>query len=469
MEKIQSITIINLDTKDRIKLTSLDKFIDIYAKEYCQAINTYLEYQNKSENCFLENLKDNFNTYTTFPIRILEIRNISLQKKKSAGNGEGSLYYSDTLKKWVYQYVINGKRHTLTQRKNETVKDFKSKVTDIKSRINTGSYIEKSTDSIISIIIDYIEQKHEDGITSDRSYNRDLETLDQIKKICSDFCYIPIQKVTIRNIESVKKEIKKFSNSVIDKIWRLLAKSFKIACSSSRRILVYNIMEDETLKKPLSIKENKKVKSLTNMEYKNLLNVLNNEVENPLYCNIVKMQLISGMRIGEVLARSMADYNKKDETLNVNNTLTLDRNSNIILGKHTKTYNKKTQTDEGQRYLPLDNELFIGLKQIIIEQYNKKITNVYGLLFWDYKKNDFIKPYEINAWLSRLNTKYHICDGSLSTHRLRHTALTLWKHKGIDLSVIQYLAGHVEGSNITEDIYIDITPEFVINELKKIV
>ena len=37
---------------------------------------------------------------------------------KSKGNGEGTIYFSETLQKWVAQYVEpNGKRKTITQRK----------------------------------------------------------------------------------------------------------------------------------------------------------------------------------------------------------------------------------------------------------------------------------------------------------------------------------------------------------------
>ena len=44
-------------------------------------------------------------------------------KTKSVGNGEGSLYYSETLKCWIYQYYdTSNKRKTMKQRKNETVK-----------------------------------------------------------------------------------------------------------------------------------------------------------------------------------------------------------------------------------------------------------------------------------------------------------------------------------------------------------
>ena len=39
------------------------------------------------------------------------------KKTKSVGNGEGSLYYSDKLKCWIYQYVANGNRKTMKQNK----------------------------------------------------------------------------------------------------------------------------------------------------------------------------------------------------------------------------------------------------------------------------------------------------------------------------------------------------------------
>lgn len=390
------------------------------------------------------------------------------QKNKSKGNGEGTIYFNKTKEKWVGQYVIEGKRKSVYQRKKESVSDFKKRFNKIMNDINQGTYLEKSVETVITIAEQYINVKHEDGITSGRSYKREIETLEAIKKSCSNFCDLPIQKVTIKNIENAKKNIRQYANSVIDKIWKLLTKSFDIACSPSRKILIYNIMRDETLKKPISIKETKKVKSLTHKEFERLNKILDNEERNHKYRNIVKMQGISGMRIGEVLARSKKDYDRENNNFNVHNTLTQDETYKPILGKHTKTFNKKTQIDNGQRYLPLDNELFSGLDEIIKEECTKKISNIYNLLFWDYKKNTFITPSEINSWLYRLNKKYNICEDKLTTHKLRHTALTYWNEKDIPLRVIQYLAGHVEGSEITDDVYIDINFDYVKNKLKEV-
>ena len=390
------------------------------------------------------------------------------QKNKSKGNGEGTIYYNKTKEKWVGQYVIEGKRKSVYQRKKESVSDFKKRFNKIMNDINQGTYLEKSVETVITIAEQYINVKHEDGITSGRSYKREIETLEAIKKSCSNFCNLPIQKVTIKNIENAKKNIRQYANSVIDKIWKLLTKSFDIACSPSRKILMYNIMRDETLKKPISIKETKMVKALTHKEFERLNKILDNEERNHKYRNIVKMQGISGMRIGEVLARSRNDYDKEKNLFYVYNTVTQDENYKTILGKHTKTYNKKLQIDRGQRYLPLNNEIFNGLEEIIKEESTKRISNIYNLLFWDYEKNTFITTSEINSWLYRLNKKYNICKEKLTTHRLRHTAITYWNERDIPLRLIQYLAGHVEGSDVTDEVYIDISLDFVINKLKEV-
>lgn len=391
---------------------------------------------------------------------IMERRNKS---NKSAGNGEMEPYWSDALQCWVWQYYdTRGKRQTLKQRKKETKKQYWARYIEIKQSLNTGTYIGKSIETLDTIIERHITQKNKDGITSDNSFKRDKETLEQIRKCCANFIYKPIQKVTLQDIEKSKEELKQYKKSGIDRAWRLLFKGFRIASSPSNRLIPYNIMDDENLKKPISVKITEKVKPLTIKEEKRLNDILDNEERNHPYRNIVKLELVTAMRIGEVLARSKNNVDKENKKLLINNTLTEDAEGNTILGEHTKTYNKTTGIDEGVRNFPINNEI----NEIIEEQINQKITNIYELLFWDYEKNTFISPKEINAWLRRLNTKYKISK-TLHNHRLRHTRITRWKEQGVDMNAIQYLAGHVEGSEITDKVYIDVSEEFAFNQLEK--
>lgn len=388
------------------------------------------------------------------------------KKTKSVGNGEGTLYYSEALKCWIYQYYDNNnKRQTAKQRKNETVKDFKARVSEIKVSLNNGTYIEKRADTLKNIISKYIEQKLNDGDIQPRSYKREQETLKMLERCCS-FINKPIQKVTLQDIQNSKESMKNYASSVIDKMWMLLSKGFAIASSPSVKLISFNIMDDENLKKPMSNKKTRKVKPLTPSERERLLYVLDGPERNHPYRNIVKMEWITGMRIGETLARSKDDILKNKTILYIHNTLTIDEDGNIILGKHTKTFNKETGTDEGERNFPIANPS--ELRSIIDEQLSKKVTNIYGLLFWNYKRNTFITPQEVNSWLYRLNKKYHISEQGLHNHRLRHDRLTQWIEAGVELRAVQYFAGHIEGSDITDVVYIDISQEFAFEQLKKI-
>lgn len=384
-------------------------------------------------------------------------------RPKQKGNGQGTIYKSSKTGLYIGQYVTNGKRHSVYQRKSEKIGDFKKRFNDILSSINRGTYIEKSNVTTYSIIKKHIKQKFDDKITEGRSYKRDKDTLISIKKCCSNFINKPIQQVTFNDIQFSKELMKDYSESVIGMMWRLLNKAFSIASSPSVRLIPFNIMNDENLKKPLSNKETKKVYPLTKKERKKLKDILDNEERNHPYRNIVKLEWLTAMRIGETLARSIDDIDKNKSKLYIHNTITKDENGNIILGKHTKTFNKKTGIDEGERYFPLNSEL----KEIIEELLSRKKTNIYRLLFWDYDNNTFVTGNEINSWLDRINKKYGISTEKIHNHRLRHDRITQWKEAGMDMEAIQYLAGHVEGSNITSDVYIDVSQEYAFNELKK--
>lgn len=381
------------------------------------------------------------------------------KKTRQVGNGEGSFYYSETLKKHIYQYVVNGKRKTMTQRKNESIKDFKARVTKNKNDRNEGTYIERSNDTFIKILEKHIEQKYKDNLTGDSSYDRDLYTKKQIEKTCSNFINKPIQKISVDDIEDAKDEIRKYANNSIDKIWRLLYKTFSIA--TTRRKIPFNPMNDDTLNKPVSNKETKIVKALTVKEEQKLIECLNDIKNKKQYKQIVLLQLNTGMRIGEVLALSKDCINLKENTITVYRSLTR-KSGKYVLGKHTKTYNRKTNIDKGKRTFLMTPTA----RKIITEILQQKITNINNLLFWDYDKNNFILPKRINDFLDTLNKNFIAND--LTTHKLRHTFITRCQEKGIPLVVIQAMVGHIEGSSITSDVYTSVSLEFMAEQIKKI-
>lgn len=381
------------------------------------------------------------------------------RRRKSVGNGEGSLYYSETLKRWFFQYHYNGQRKTIQQRKNEKVMEFKKRVTDIKFMINNGSYFENDKDTFIKILEKHIEQKYKDNLIGDSTYTRDLGTKEQIKKTCSNFINKPIYLITVDDIEDAKDNIREYSNNSINKIWRLLYKTFNIALS--RRKITFNPMNDETLNKPISKKETKRIHALTIDEEQKLIECLNLPNINEQYKQIVLLQLNTGMRIGEILALSNDCIDLEKNTITVYRTLT-KKNNKYILGKHTKTYNRRTNIDKGKRTFPMTPET----RKIISVILQKKINNFDNLLFWDYQRNSLILPKRINDFLDSLN-KNNISN-YLRTHTLRHTFITRCQEKSMALVVIQAMVGHIEGSSITSDTYTSVSLDFMKDEIKKI-
>lgn len=384
------------------------------------------------------------------------------QKTKSVGNGEGSLYKSETLGCYVFQYTHNRSRKTIKQKKNESIKEFKNRVTSLKNSLNDGSYIEKDKTTFIEIAKKYIEQKYEDGQVSPRTHRRNLETIKQLEKCCSNFTNSPIQKIQVEDIEKSKSNMRDYSQSVIDKMWILINAVFRV--SYSRRKISFNIMLDDTLKKPISKKEIKKIESLSMKEEQHLIRILNNEELNHKYRDIILLQLYTGMRIGEVLGLTRDCINLSSNTITVYRTLTQDDKYKTIIGEHTKTFKKTSNVDSGKRTFPMNNRV----KALITKILDTKITNISNLLFWDYRRNKFITPGEINSSLQRMNIKYNICSDSLHSHRLRHTFITRCVESGMNMKVLQTLVGHVDGSSITFDVYTSVSDDFIKSELEKL-
>ena len=91
------------------------------------------------------------------------------QKNKTKGNGEGTIYKIKRTGLLAGQYVVNGKRKTIYQRKNEGKGEFKDRFNDILSSIYRGTYVAENNISLYKILNDYIENKHKLEITKDRA------------------------------------------------------------------------------------------------------------------------------------------------------------------------------------------------------------------------------------------------------------------------------------------------------------
>jgi integrase len=148
---------------------------------------------------------------------------------------------------------------------------------------------------------------------------------------------------------------------------------------------------------------------------------------------LTEFLVLSGLRIGEVIALQQTDVNLT--TLQI----TVDKTYSLI----TRGVSPSAKTEAGNRVISIQDELLDCIHRI-----NGIFPKRRKLFFPDL-------VYEAYAKYLRENTKA-LVGKKLSPHALRHTSVALFAAAGVDLSVIARRLGHAD-SRITRDVYMHVT------------
>ena len=377
------------------------------------------------------------------------------------GNGEGTIYYSKKLNKWVGQFTAGRKADGSINRKSiygNTRKEVANKILEKQNEVSKNIFIEKSSTTLLELIDMYIEQLYNSNLIKDVTYNRHLNTRAIIKNL--HIANMPIQKITILDINKNLASVADYSNSMIEKIYGLINQAFNLALLN--KIIQTNPFTIKgAILKPKSSKETKKIEALTVEEQNAFLNELNKS--NDTYKDIFYIALFTGMRIGEILALKKEDIDINNKKININKTLTKDKNDKIILGKTTKTY-------VGTREIP-----FLNILTPILSNYTTE-----GFLFLNNDK--FINPSTINTHFKKIckdagiklktvpkkkkDTTVNLKTSEVNTHMLRHTFATRCIESGMSAVVLQKLLGHKD-IETTLNTYTSVFNKFKEDELLK--
>lgn len=346
---------------------------------------------------------------------------------RKRGNGEGTIYYSENLNKWVGQFTAGRKADGKLNRKSvygNTRKEVKEKITKALAEIQTNTYIEKNDITLSDLASEIIEDKKKSNEVNANTYKRLTYTLSYIKK--ENIGNMPIQKITAKDVKDFLNSKTSYSNSVLQKIFQLLGQTFRRAVD--RNYISRNPMLAEEVKRPKSDKKDREVIPLSVEEEKKLINALS--CENKEYKNVILLMLFSGLRIGEVLSIKCSNIDLKEHNLYINKTLTRDIYDKTILGETTKTHNSK-------RIITITN----NIEKILINAMKNIYENEDDFLFFDEK--GIITPSEVNSYLIRLNKRYNIAK-ELHNHMLRHTYATRCIESGMSVKVLQKKLGHAK-------------------------
>lgn len=154
-----------------------------------------------------------------------------------------------------------------------------------------------------------------------------------------------------------------------------------------------------------------------------------------------RLALLTGARIGELLALKVSDYDKTARTLRIERTLT--RNPDKVSGSRRAV--GRTKTEAGTRSFPLSPDAVAAIETQLAarESLKEKAGEAWQEEGWLFPLDDGrLAPYEHARWLWDRALKRAPDVPRIRTHDLRVTFISLALRRGVKPEVVARMVGH---------------------------
>ena len=201
----------------------------------------------------------------------------------------GTIYFNETLNKWVAQFSVNGKRRAVY---GITRAEVAQKLQKALVNIKENKFIDKSKVTVRELLDQIIEEQEKSNKITENTLARNIQTAKIIKEMY--IADMQIQRVNAVQINDCLLSIVHYFNPYIEKIYMLLASVFNKAMLL--QIINQNPFSIKgNIIKPRSSRQDKVVEAFTIEEHQKFLQQL--EEKEYKHKIIFYVLIETGMRI----------------------------------------------------------------------------------------------------------------------------------------------------------------------------
>lgn len=361
----------------------------------------------------------------------------------------------------IYQYRytdIRGKRRTIY---SSNLSELRKKEAEILKQLSEGIDYAAGQITVIALVERYIRLKQGTRYNTKVGYKF---VLNIIKK--EDFGYRQIRDIKVSDAQAwmIKLHDDGRGYSTLTSVRGVIKPAFQMA---------YN--EDAIRKNPFDFKlvdvvpnDSQKRIALTDEQQEIWMNFIREDKTYSKYYDEFVVLLGTGMRVSEFCGLTKDDLQFSERRIRVDHQLVRERGG--------KYYVEKTKTECGCRFIPMTDEVYRSLLNIL--ERRKKVAKEFivdgysGFLLLDKNDHPKVALHIENEmrWAMKKYSKLHPDKPlpHITPHVFRHTFCTNMANKGMDVKHLQYIMGHSDVS-VTLNVYTHANYDLAAEQMLEII
>ena len=216
------------------------------------------------------------------------------------------------------------------------------------------------------------------------------------------------------------------------------------------------------------VNDSQKRISLTEKQQKVWMNFIREDKSYAKYYDEFVVLLGTGMRVSEFCGLTKADLDFAGRKIRVDHQLVRERGG--------KYYVEKTKTECGCRYIPMTDEVYRSLQNILSLRKRVKTETIIdgysGFLLLDKNDSPKVALHIENEmrWAMKKYQKLHLDKPlpHITPHVFRHTFCTNMANAGMDIKTLQYVMGHSD-VGVTLNVYTHASYDRAAEQMAKII